>query len=328
MWMKLLLIGDVMLGRLVNQILKREPPEYPWGDTLTVLRQADCRICNLECVISDRGRPWGLTPKAFHFRSDAKNVSVLTVAGISAVSLANNHTLDFEYDAMFEMLRILDRTGIRQAGAGENLGQASQPALLEIGDARIGLIAFTDNEPDWEATDLSPGVFYVPIDPRDARAVRLLESVRKMRGDVDWLVLSAHWGGNWGYSPPSSHRRFARALIDAGADIIFGHSCHVVRGVEIYQGRPILYSTGNFIDDYAVDEIERNDRSAIFMLETEAGTLTRFRLYPTVIRRYQARMASGAESEVIATKMRQLCADLNTVSDWSEKERCLEIPLR
>lgn len=326
--MKLLFVGDVMLGRLVNQILKREPPEYPWGDTLTVLRQADCRICNLECVVSDRGRPWGLTPKAFHFRSDAKNVSVLTAVGITAVSVANNHTLDFEYDAMFEMLRILDRAGIRHAGAGENLGRASQPALLEISDARIGLVAFTDNEPGWEATDLSPGVFYVPIDLRDARAAKLLETVRNTKGEVDLLILSAHWGGNWGYSPPSSHRAFARALIDAGADIIFGHSCHVVRGVEIYQGRPILYSCGNFIDDYAVDEIERNDRSLIFMLETEAGTLTRIRLYPTVIRRYQARMAAGAESEEIAAKMRQLCADLNTTTGWREKDRCLEIALR
>jgi poly-gamma-glutamate synthesis protein (capsule biosynthesis protein) len=326
--MKLLFVGDVMLGRLVNQVLKREPPEYPWGDTLTVLRQADCRICNLECVVSDRGRPWGLTPKAFHFRSDAKNVSALTAAGITAVSVANNHTLDFEYDAMFKMLRILDRAGIRHAGAGENLGRASQPALLEISDARIGLVAFTDNEPGWEATDLSPGVFYVPIDLRDARAAKLLETVRNTKGEVDLLILSAHWGGNWGYSPPSNHRLFARALIDAGADIIFGHSCHVVRGVEIYQGRPILYSSGNFIDDYAVDEIERNDRSLIFMLETEAGTLTRIRLYPTVIRRYQARMAAGAESEEIAAKMRQLCADLNTTAGWREKDRCLEIALR
>ena len=100
-----------------------------------------------------------------------------------------------------------------------------------------------------------------------------------------------------------------------------------MRGVEIYQGRPILYSSGNFIDDYAVDEIERNDRSLIFMLETEAGTLTRIRLYPTVIRRYQARMAAGAESEEIAAKMRQLCADLGTAADWHEQRRCLEITL-
>ena len=326
--MKLLFVGDVMLGRLVNQALKREPPSYPWGNTLEVLRQADCRICNLECVISDRGRPWGLTPKAFHFRSDAKNVSVLAAARITAVSAANNHTLDFEYDAMFEMSHILDQAGIHHAGAGANLGEASRPARFEAGGMRIGLIAFTDNEPDWEATDLSPGGFYVPIDPRDARATKLLEAVRKTRDYVDLLVLSAHWGGNWGYSPPSSHRAFARALIDAGADVVFGHSCHVVRGIEIYQGHPILYSSGNFIDDYAVDEIERNDRSLIFMLETEAGALTRIRLYPTVIRRYQARMATEREREEIAAKMRQLCADLDTPASWQEEERCLEVALR
>ena len=151
--MRLLFLGDVMIGRIVNQVLRREPPEYPWGDTLPTLTRGDCRICNLECVISSLGSPWAMTPKAFHFRSDAKNVAVLTAAGIDAVSLANNHTLDFEYEAMFEMIALLDRAGIRHAGAGANLGEASRPARLEVGGVPIGLIAFTDNEPRWAATE-------------------------------------------------------------------------------------------------------------------------------------------------------------------------------
>src|SRR4030088_119816 len=110
--MDLLLVGDVMLGRLVNQKLKHESPEYPWGDTLSLFSTADVRMCNLECVISDRGRPWSATPKMFHFRSDAKNVAVLKTAAIDVVSIANNHVLDFEYDAMFEMLTLLDQARI------------------------------------------------------------------------------------------------------------------------------------------------------------------------------------------------------------------------
>jgi poly-gamma-glutamate synthesis protein (capsule biosynthesis protein) len=314
-----------MIGRLVNQALKREPPEYPWGDALPILRGADCRICNLECVISDRGAPWGMTPKAFHFRSDAKNVSVLTAAGIDAVSLANNHTLDFEYEAMWDMLEILDRAGIRHAGAGADAKEAARSALLAIRGTSVGFIAFTDNEPGWEATARRPGVFYAPIDPGDARASALMEAVRRTSGEVDLLVVSAHWGPNWGYEPPSSHRSFARALVDAGADVIFGHSCHVVRGVEVYRGRPVIYGAGDFVDDYAVDEIERNDRSMIFELETGMEAVARLRLYPTVIRRFQARLAKGTEAEAIAGTMRRLCADLGTVADWREKARCLEI---
>jgi poly-gamma-glutamate synthesis protein (capsule biosynthesis protein) len=118
--LKILFVGDVMLGRLVNEFLKREPTAYPWGDTLPIFKRAHLRICNLECVISDRGSPWNVTPKVFHFRSDAKNTETLKSAGMNAVSLANNHVLDFEYEGMFEMMRLLDRAGISHAGAGAN----------------------------------------------------------------------------------------------------------------------------------------------------------------------------------------------------------------
>ena len=84
--LKLVFVGDVMLGRLVNDALERVSAEYPWGDTTAIFRQADWRACNLECVISDRGTPWGMTPKEFHFRSDGKNVAVLKAAGIARFS--------------------------------------------------------------------------------------------------------------------------------------------------------------------------------------------------------------------------------------------------
>jgi poly-gamma-glutamate synthesis protein (capsule biosynthesis protein) len=86
--MRILLIGDVMLGRLVNQVLKSGSAAYVWGDTLGLFAAADVRICNLECVLSDRGRPWSITPKVFHFRSDRKNVAVLRAAKIDGNCLA------------------------------------------------------------------------------------------------------------------------------------------------------------------------------------------------------------------------------------------------
>jgi poly-gamma-glutamate synthesis protein (capsule biosynthesis protein) len=115
--MRVLIVGDVMLGRLVNQALASNPPGYPWGDTLPLFACADLRICNLECVLSDRGRPWSATNKVFHFRSDAKNVAVLDAAKIDVVSIANNHALDYEYEALTEMLEVLNRGGISHAGA-------------------------------------------------------------------------------------------------------------------------------------------------------------------------------------------------------------------
>jgi poly-gamma-glutamate synthesis protein (capsule biosynthesis protein) len=322
--LKLLFAGDAMLGRLVNTILKAHPPSYPWGDTLSLFRDADVRLCNLECVISDKGTPWSATPKVFHFRSDAKNVAVLNAAQIDAVSLANNHVLDFSYEGLFDMLRHLRRAGIRFAGAGATLKEASAPIIWEVQGRKLGFIAITDNEPDWAASGKHSGVWYVPIRVDGKQAQYLFEVVQQTKAEVACLIVSVHWGSNWGYAPPPEHRLFAHALIDRGADIIFGHSSHVARGIEMYQNRPIIYGAGDFIDDYAVDEVERNDQSFLFIIEMNATTLSRLLLYPTVIRHFQARRARNSECLAIVTHMQRLCMQLNTTMTWNEKEERLE----
>jgi poly-gamma-glutamate capsule biosynthesis protein CapA/YwtB (metallophosphatase superfamily) len=323
--MRILLAGDVMLGRRVNEELKHVDPAYVWGDTLPLFRTADIRACNLECVLSNRGRPWSATPKVFHFRSDAKNVEVLNRAGIGLVSLANNHVLDYEYDALLDMFAILERSGIRWAGAGRNRSEARRPAVLECEGVRVAMIACTDNEPGWEATAGRPGTFYAPPDPAEARAQDLLRSVAEASRMYELVMVSLHWGPNWGYWPPQEHIAFGRALVDSGAGLVFGHSPHVFRGIEMYRGKPIFYSAGNFVDDYAVDEIERNDESFVFVLDAEGGAVREITLYPTVIRRLQARRAGPRRAKDIAAKMEALCRALGTVSRWSMAENCLKI---
>jgi poly-gamma-glutamate synthesis protein (capsule biosynthesis protein) len=149
--------------------------------------------------------------------------------------------------------------------------------------------------------------------------------VRKTREQVDLLLVSAHWGPNWGYSPPREHIPFAHALIEAGADIIFGHSGHIVRGIEIYKGKPILYCTGDFVDDYAVDPGERNDLGFIFVVEIDGRNILRLLLYPTFIKYCQVVRAKDAERKQIVAKMQNLCAELQTVTSWNEQEECLEV---
>jgi poly-gamma-glutamate synthesis protein (capsule biosynthesis protein) len=326
--MRLLLVGDVMLGRLVNQVLKDVGPEYPWGDTLPLFSSADLRLCNLECVLSDRGRPWSATPKVFRFRSDASNVDVLTSAGIELVSLANNHVLDYDYVALLDMLAIFEETGIRHAGAGRDRAEARRPAVIQCAGLRVGMIAFTDNEPAWEATDERPGTFYVPIDLHDHRAGQLFGLISDASSAVDLVVVSAHWGPNWGYRPPPEHIAFGRALVDAGADIVFGHSPHVLRGVELYRGKPIVYNAGDFIDDYTVDEIERNDESFVFVLDTDRHAVREISLYPTLIRNMQARRAGHDRAPIIAGKMQALCREFGTDVQWYAADDSLRIPVR
>jgi len=323
--LELLLLGDCMLGRLVNEVLENQPPGYPWGDTLPILHGADWRVCNLECVLSDQGMPWSAYPKAFHFRSSAKNIVVLSTARIDAVSLANNHVLDYGYDALFDMLEILGRANIVHTGAGENLARASRLATAEVCGKKLGLLAFTNNEPPWEATPDGPGVFYVPADLGDSRAQYLLRIIREQRARVDFLLVSAHWGSNWGYTPPEEHVEFAHALIDAGVDLVFGHSSHVFRGIEFYKGRSILYGAGNFVDDYAVDPVERNDESFIYVANVEDRISRNLHLYPTLIRRCRALRATGIHELRIIEKMKDLCGAFSTTVNWNPERRCLEV---
>lgn len=202
--MHIALTGDVMLGRMVNESVIENPavhPEALWGDLLPVMRRADCRLINLECVISNRGAPWHPTTKAFHFRAGPRALDVLRVAGIDGVMLANNHVLDYGREALMDCLARLDRAGLARAGAGATLGEAQAPALFNLPGGAVACVALTDNEPEWEATQHTAGVNYVAYNERGlappyrARMAELLVSARRQ---ADVVIVSAHVGPNWG----------------------------------------------------------------------------------------------------------------------------------
>jgi poly-gamma-glutamate synthesis protein (capsule biosynthesis protein) len=144
---------------------------------------------------------------------------------------------------------------------------------------------------------------------------------------VDCLLVSLHWGPNWGYTPPPEHVAFGRALVEAGADIVAGHSAHIFRGIEVWRGKPILYSLGDFVDDYAVDELERNDESFLFTADVTGHRVHGITMRPTVIREFQARLAEPRLARRIATKMEALCAQLGTRTVWDDTENLLRLPV-
>jgi poly-gamma-glutamate capsule biosynthesis protein CapA/YwtB (metallophosphatase superfamily) len=128
--MKILFTGDVMLGRLVNNVLNLTNYTYIWGDTLEIIRNADLSLINLECAISSKGKEWNKTIKAFHFRASPEAIEVLRTAHIDYVSLANNHVLDYDIEALFDTIDLLDKNRIAHSGAGRNLREAMEPAIL------------------------------------------------------------------------------------------------------------------------------------------------------------------------------------------------------
>jgi poly-gamma-glutamate synthesis protein (capsule biosynthesis protein) len=318
----LALTGDVMLGRGVNETLHSVRPEEPWGDALPLLLSADLRIINLECAITEHQQPWSRTPKVFHFRADPPSVEVLRAARVDACSLANNHTLDFEEQGLLDTLAYLEAAGILTSGAGHDGEQAARPVLLEDG---VALVAFTDNEPSFAAGPDKPGTNYLPVSTEPRVLRRVEEAVREAReAGAETIVFSNHWGPNMVLRPPEAFRRFARAAVDLGADVYYGHSAHVFQGVEVYRGKPILYDTGDFIDDYAVDPDLRNDHSFLFRVSVDGGELRRLELFPVVLRYARVELAGGDEREEILGLMQDLSAEMGTVFDRREDRLVLE----
>lgn len=318
--MRIALTGDVMLGRLVDQYViqnRSVRPEALWGDVLPIMLTADCRLANLECVISDRGEEWHPTTKAFHFRARPRAIDFLLSAKINGVTLANNHVLDYGHAALLDCLKLLDQAGIKRAGAGATMEEARAPLVLDLPEGRVAVVALTDNEPDWEATGTQPGVNYVEYGDhglKEPYRSRLTQALLSARRQADFVIVSAHVGPNWG-APSKEIQALAHELIDMGADLYWGHSNHTPQGIELYKGKAILYSSGDFVDDYMVDKGERNDLSFLFMLDVEQGRIALIKLHPTCTEDLGVRLADEQEREFLVRTIQSKCRTFGTVMD-------------
>jgi poly-gamma-glutamate capsule biosynthesis protein CapA/YwtB (metallophosphatase superfamily) len=283
---RLFVCGDVMTGRGIDQILPHpsQPrlyearvqsavtyvelaeaasgpigraldPSYPWGGALEILqeRQPAARIVNLETAITTSGH--AQPAKGIHYRMHPANVACLVQAGVDWCVLANNHVLDWGRSGLAETIETLRSAEIHWLGAGEDSGTAAQPAQLALsGGARLLVFAFaamSSGVPaSWAATATRAGVNF--IESVDARtADRVARTIVAQRRPGDLVVVSLHWGGNWGFSIPREHRQFAHALAQSGAaDLVHGHSSHHVQAIEVVHGKLVLYGCGDFINDY------------------------------------------------------------------------------
>lgn len=294
--------GDLMFGRLVDEYLDNAPPIYVWGNLLPFLKSTDINLVNLETALT---KSTHIVPKVFNFKAGPEKVSVLTEGFIDIVNIANNHILDFSKEGLFETIEVLDRAKIAHVGAGTNIESAKNPCIIEKKGIKIGFLGCTDNEPSWKATQTSPGTNYVAVGDVEAIA----PSIKALRGLVDILILSMHWGPNMRQRPTQQFKKFARALIDLGVDVIHGHSAHIFQGIEVYKNKLILYDTGDLLDDYAVDPILRNDRSFFFVLTLDKKGLIGLKMIPTLISRFQVNVSHEEDS---LTLMEALCKEFKT----------------
>lgn len=203
--------------------------------------EADIFMVNQEFPFTDRGTK--AADKQFTFRLPPEKVSLLTEMGVDIVTLANNHILDFGPEGITDSIRALEGAGIRHVGAGENREQAERLEVLEVNGKRIGFLGTSRvyMSADWAAGPEHPGVFST-YDP--ARAV---EAIKAARDQCDYLVVYVHWGVERETEPKDYQRAMGRQYIDAGADLVIGSHPHVLQPVEYYNGKPIVYSLGNFV---------------------------------------------------------------------------------
>lgn len=310
------LAGDVMLGRTVDTMMAAHGPLYPWGNMRPELTKPAALLINLECALTDHHEEWtdrSGRRKTFYFRADPAMASAcLSAVDVTFASLANNHAGDFGVPGLLETVRTLDEAGIQHAGAGRRLHDASTPAWLDVEDLRLCVLAFSDHPEEWAASDTSPGINLLPPVGSEASVETMGRAIGQVRDESDIVILSLHWGPNMRATPTRAFQDFAHTAIDAGADVVYGHSAHVVQGVEVYRGRPILYDTGDFVDDYAVDEALRNDLSALFLLSITDSQMERVELVPVKINMCQVNHASRPARDWFAERFMHLSKPFGT----------------
>ena len=195
-------------------------------------------------------------------------------------------------------------------GAGDE-GTAGSGDCLSV-----AVVSLTDNTPEYAATDTSPGTAHVEFDVDDPETRSAVQSAlrRATATDPDLLVASLHWGPNMVVDPPERFQRFAHWLVDQGVDLLHGHSAHVVQGIEIHDGVPICYDCGDFVDDYAVNEQLRNDRSFLFeaRVDDDDASISALHLTPTEIEARAVHRASPGTARWLRETIRERSAQFDT----------------
>jgi poly-gamma-glutamate capsule biosynthesis protein CapA/YwtB (metallophosphatase superfamily) len=336
----LLLAGDVMTGRGIDQILMHPgDPElndplvrdargyvhlaesvngpialgaaadYIWGDALAEMdgAGADLRIVNLETAITDDGVPW--PAKGVRLRMSPANIDCLRAAHIDACALANNHALDWDRAGLTDTMKALRAAGVQFAGAGVDSNEAWAPARLPLpGRGQLMLFSFAAKSSGvpsgWSSGTRRAGIALLP-DLSVATAGQLTDDIVSRRGPDDRVVVSIHWGDNWGLGVPLAHRDFAHRLIDSRAvDVVHGHSSHHPLPVEVYRGKLILYGCGDLINDHeglAEHGSLRSDVGCLYVvtLRSGSGRLDTLEVVPMQTRQFRLGVADAAAQDWI-----------------------------
>ena len=300
--MTVALAGDTMLGREVGVSVARQGHRLLAGDLQELASGADLFIANLECCVSARGQRVRQLGKRFYFRAPPVAAERLADIGVDCVTLANNHVLDFGFEALRDTLDHLRAVGIAAVGAGGDEAAARRPVVLKAGGLRVRVVAVSDHPSEYAARADRPGVAFADL--AGGSVPGWLKTACAPGPDADVVIVSPHWGPNMRPAPVAHVRRAAGALEAAGATLIAGHSAHVPQG----PSKRTLFDLGDFIDDYAVDAVLRNDLGLLWLVTLDQDGPSRVEGVPLRLEFAHTRLASEIETTLLLALLEERCA--------------------
>lgn len=317
--MSLVAVGDLNIGGIKD----------PFAKTKSILKEADITFCNLEGPYFDgRARndiiTWTPTwsPAASRPggpRSGVKGLEYIADAGIDVVQLANNHALDWGEDAFLKTLQNLDEFKIKYTGGGRNLAEARRPVFFEAKGIKFAFLSYASIY-KWgnEAYANSPGIVTIRIEPfyeaphvNKEELEAMVDDIKDAKKKADVVIVADHWGMSRGYTLDLPQKAIGHAAIDAGADLMLGTHPHILQGIEIYKGKPLIYSLANFVFDGWSGGFD-----SLLLLFTFSGKGVETAFFQPIIENAERKPEVPAPQswrfKEIAKIMEKLCGELGT----------------
>jgi poly-gamma-glutamate capsule biosynthesis protein CapA/YwtB (metallophosphatase superfamily) len=311
--------GDIYLGWHLADLIKKHGPAYPFSRLADEVRRHDVAFANLESAISTGGSPpWN---KNFLFRVTPSQAAALKESGLDVLSVANNHSMDFGREAFIDTLRALEEMKIAHVGGGRSASDAAQPATFEKAGTRIVFLAYSAwSSSLTEAAKDKAGIVPLQIE-------KVVADVKKYKEQDAVVLVSVHWGLQHTEKPGADHVRMARAMIDAGADAVLGHHPHCPQSVEIYKGKPVFYSLGNFVFGRWNRDMKHNIAA---VLRFEGKTLEAVEILPIHglgnVNAYRPWFLSGKEALTALDHVEKISKSFGTKITALEDRGVIEIP--
>lgn len=307
--------GDIMLAGISANNLRKQGYDNAFAAVRNELARGDLAVANLEFPLATEGKEF--SGKKFRFRGSPDIADSLSLAGIRAVTLANNHILDFGAEALLETLQHLDRKGIARFGAGATAGEARRPAIITLKGKKVALLGYSLTLPsEFWAAGSRPGTALL-----QAEAAR--RDIAEARRVADHVMVFVHWGQEGTGKLRDYQPKFGRILIDAGADAVIGHHPHVLQGIERYKNGIICYSLGNF----AFATSSRSSGGAMVHLTFGENGNRQLEIVPldlaTGRRLVQPRPAEGPAAQAILKPLANLSRQLGTKLEISDNRAWL-----